>query len=144
MWGCVIGVALAMWRFCTRGKPADADRPSPSCVKGLRMAMVFSVVTAAWLLFKLPDFNHVVRYVGAIFTNWHQAPSLPRVYKVLVFSLPVVMYHVAYLALANTRLPRSEQWSRLRPWAAPVAYGTMLFLLVVNSGTSGEFIYFQF
>ena len=141
IWGTTHGLALAIERFF---KQRGVKLPDNPFVATLQILGVFSVVTAAWLLFKLPDFNHVVRYVGAIFTNWHQAPSLPRVYNVLVFSLPVVMYHVAYLALANTTLPRSEQWSRLRPWAAPVAYGTMLFLLVVNSGTSGEFIYFQF
>lgn len=140
IWGTVHGVALALEKLCK-------DRvklPSNAVTATIQMVGVFLVVTLAWLLFKLPNFSDALRYLEAIVANWGNYIDSPRIYNVLIFSVPVVMYHVAYLALENTSLRASFAWPRLQTWAAPVSYGVMLFLIVVNSGVSGDFIYFQF
>ena len=37
---------------------------------------------------------------------------------------------------------RLQHW--VTPWARPIAYGAMLFLIITNAGIGGAFIYFQF
>ena len=103
--------------------------------------MVFTVVTAAWLLFKLPNFNDVIRYIAAIARNGSKPANMSNVYNLMLLSLPVVLYHALYLARGT--MHSLATWSPRR-LAMPLAYGTMIFLIVVNSGSSGDFIYFQF
>jgi alginate O-acetyltransferase complex protein AlgI len=142
-------------------------------VSAAKMLLVFSVVTAAWLLFKFPNFSHAVQYVRAIGRNPWSTGFSPRVFTMLLLSLPVVLYHLAYLlrAVPDARdagpdfpdAPASQwalwshqllsaprvlwghvtRWSDIG-WVRPVAYGIMLFLILVNSSNAGEFIYFQF
>ena len=105
--------------------------------KALQMLFIFSSVTLAWLLFKLPDFDHVIAYMRAIFSNMRIGNLQPLIlFFVLLFSIPVVAYHLIYLW---TRTPRPVM-ARIKP----IIYGIMLFLILVNSGGGASFIYFQF
>ncbi len=132
VWGGFHGAGLALERFLSR-RISLPDRP---WVRLLRMVAVFGFVTFAWLLFKLPEFSHVIAYVRAIFSNTN-GESYAIIYAVLVYSLPVVLYHLHYLYKDQLPALRTRQ-------LAPVAYGTMLFLLLTNSGAPGAFVYFQF
>jgi hypothetical protein len=65
-------------------------------------------------------------------------------FQIALFSFPVVFMHLydafkPQLAALRSRLPEPG-----RAWSEAAAYGTMLWLIMVNSGTPGEFIYFQF
>jgi alginate O-acetyltransferase complex protein AlgI len=181
-WGTVHGLALAAERFVAgrRAKREVAAGPAAPLSWPLRASVrlgktlgVFFVVTVAWLLFKFPDFDHVLAYVRATGRNpWNQAFA-PRVFAMLLLSAPVVVYHLAYAARARPDRRRLSPpfpdgpaswwaiWShqaRRAPlvlwghvtrwptngWVRPVAYGVMLFLILVNAGNPGEFIYFQF
>jgi alginate O-acetyltransferase complex protein AlgI len=89
------------------------------------------------LLFKLPDFSHVIEYVRCMFTNTHIANVQPIIlFFTALFSIPPILYHLMYLW---TRKPRPSL-ARIKP----VLYGIMLFLILVNSGGGASFIYFQF
>ena len=163
LWGTVHGGALAIERFLRDRSGADKRDPAldPWYMQAGQMLFVFFVVTAAWLLFKLPDFSHVVEYVKATARNWDKPVSVGRVYNLVLFSIPVIAYHVGYLvyegrqrraavtkaAAASPLAPVSPipaHVSPMRSWAQALAYGLMLFLIAADSGTSGEFIYFQF
>lgn len=132
VWGAWHGVALAAERAIAGPHPRE---PSGPVMSVLRWALVFSVVTLGWLLFKLPDFSHVLAYFQAIADSpW--APGLSnRARAILLLSLPVVLYH-AHHALRD------------RPWAAAAlkqpAFGAMAFFVVMNAGPDTPFIYFQF
>lgn len=133
VWGSFHGGALAVERFL-KDKIKIAERPWHVPVK---MVLVFLFVTMAWLLFKLPDFDHVIAYVQAIGANTGRGLEGPLIGFIVIYSLPVFVYHMAYLLQARPAWP---QVARLDPlW-----YGVLLFLVVVNSGSSGAFIYFQF
>ena len=93
-----------------------------------------TIATFAWLFFKLPSIEHIFAYVSSLRKNLDVSPDLPLVYYISLFSCPVILYHVIYLW-------KNEEAKRL---FEPVAFGAMLFLLFVQRGTSGEFIYFQF
>lgn len=133
VWGFFHGLMLAVERlFKDLGWSTKDKLP-----RFIHMLFTFSMVTLAWLLFKLPDFNHVIGYVQAIFDNTGNGDPQPLLlFFVLLFSIPVVVYHLLYL------------WARTpRPAMAvikPVCYGIMLFLILVNSGSGASFIYFQF
>lgn len=72
--------------------------------------------TLAWLLFKLPDFDHVIAYIRAIFSNTGMDGLQPLIlFFVLLFSIPVVAYHLLYLW---TRTPRPAM-ARI----TPIIYG---------------------
>jgi alginate O-acetyltransferase complex protein AlgI len=130
VWGAYHGMALAVERLARdRG-----FRPLKNA--WLRRLWVFGVVTIGWLLFRLPEFGHAVLYLQKIFTN-RSIGNLELVGLVLVYCLPVVIYHLGSLYL-------DKEKSMYRTAIQPLAYGLMIFLIFTNAGSSGDFIYFQF
>ncbi|MBN1981131.1 MAG: MBOAT family protein [Chitinivibrionales bacterium] len=133
IWGGAHGLALAAERFIK-----DHIRISDTIwFSAMRIFFVFCYVTTAWLLFKLPNFDQTVQFVIALFNNRSRQNSYSIISSVLLFSLPVVAYHLRYL-ISNT------QWFKLMVRIDSIIYGILLFLIVTNSGIAGEFIYFQF
>jgi alginate O-acetyltransferase complex protein AlgI len=133
VWGAWHGMALAIERPFLRTWWFTTANP---VVQALRALAVFTWVTAAWLLFKLPEFGQARAYVASVGGNIH-LPATPKLLLVVgLLSAPVLIYHAAYVVerarpglLAPLRLP---------------AYALMLALTVLNSGTTQAFIYFQF
>lgn len=131
VWGFFHGLVLAVERLI---KDIGWSVKLP---KAIHMLFIFVMVTLAWLLFKLPEFEHVVEYMRALFGNTHITNLQPIIlFFTLLFSLPVVGYHLLYLW---NQKPRAAM-TGLRP----VLYGIMLFLILVNAGGGASFIYFQF
>jgi alginate O-acetyltransferase complex protein AlgI len=134
IWGTFHGLALAVERF------AHADKPAADAhwlIRLSRMLLVFSLVTLAWLLFKLPRFGDVVLYLKALAGNTGLAPNLKMMLIIPLYALPVLAYHAHHYYLDRRPGSSLVKWHYL-------LYGTMLFLLMVDSGGSGDFIYFQF
>ncbi len=133
VWGFFHGLMLAVERFVKDLGWSMQDK----LPRAIHMLFVFSMVTLAWLLFKLPEFSHVIDYLRSIANNTGGSEiQPPLVFFVLLFSIPVVLYHLLYL------------WTRrerpLMTTLRPLFHGTMLFLILVNSGSGASFIYFQF
>lgn len=129
VWGLWHGAGLAIERACT----APAWIASRNPVLGLlRVFAVFAFVTLGWLLFKLPDFGEAVQYVSAMFTNTDIRPSLLRCLVIVAYSLPVVAYHL--LPTSRFRSPEHQM----------AVEGLLLGAIILNSGSSSAFIYFQF
>lgn len=130
VWGAYHGAALALERLAR-------DRGfRPLKIVWLRRLWVFALVTVGWLLFRLPEFSHALIYLQKIMTN-KPFGNPERVSLVLTYCLPVLIYHLAYLYVDK----RSAAYRNI---VQPLAYGTMLFLILTNAGSSGDFIYFQF
>lgn len=131
VWGFFHGLVLALERLV---KDLGWGVKLP---KVLHMLFIFCMVTLAWLLFKLPEFGHVIEYMKALVGNTHVVNIQPIIlFFTILFSVPVIVYHLLYLW---TREPRPAL-ERIRP----VLYGIMLFLILVNAGGGASFIYFQF
>lgn len=133
VWGIFHGLALAIERFFIEVK-FSFKRSEYKIVKAI---WVFVCVSFAWLLFKLPEFDHVIKYFKALANNTHVYTDPLRVYYIILFSMPVVLYHLNYLVKAKTTI---IPLNKLKP----AILGCMLFLIVFNSGSPQDFIYFQF
>ncbi|HEY4799759.1 MAG TPA: MBOAT family protein, partial [Bacteroidia bacterium] len=98
--------------------------------------LVFAFVTMAWLLFKLPKFEEVIEFCKALFHNYRKEDNIPLINYILLYSFPVVAYHAMYLLNQKNRMQLHK--------IDFIIYGLMLFMIAVNSGPAGSFIYFQF
>lgn len=132
LWGLAHGLALAVEKL------AGYDRPSHHvAVRLVRGVLVFAFVTLAWLLFKLPHFADVVGFAQSVARNGALYNDGRLIACILVYSSPVVLYHLYYVLRHQTARRPVVQLQYL-------AYGLQLFLILVNSGSAGTFIYFQF
>lgn len=101
--------------------------------RGLRIVIVFSLVSYAWLFFKLDDFMYVVEYSNSLFSNWS---ILPNKFNILVMTLLMIPVFAAHLLI----LFKFEINKRLRG----LSLGFMLFCIIFAAGDASGFIYFQF
>jgi alginate O-acetyltransferase complex protein AlgI len=136
IWGTFHGLLLAIERFIT----THVKVKQTALVVTIKAVFVFVTVTLAWLLFKLPEFTHVIAYLKALAGNWQRPHNGLPIVLVLTYSIPVIGYHLVYL-LRSTESIRTQQ---LISKCEPLLFGLMLFLIVTNSGSSNSFIYFQF
>ncbi len=132
-WGMAHGLALAVERFFG----LDQKKSRSVFFKILQGTVVFIYVTFAWLLFKLPDFQHVLLYLKAIVNNMTIPMGKRKVLLSAVYMFPVFALHVSYLL-------RSSFPENIIQRLKVSAYAVMLFLILTNSGGAGAFIYFQF
>ena len=130
VWGTFHGLALAAERLGRNWIRLPENR----WVSVLRALTVFSFVTLAWLLFKLSKFSDVLSYLGAILHN-RAATDPALVGHVFFYSLPVAGYYAWYLL--------KQRWSRATDYEF-LLFGIMLAAIILDSGTTGKFIYFQF
>jgi hypothetical protein len=133
--GTFHGLLLALERLFTRRH--DSGIPPHRSASALRMSLVFTLVTLEWLLFKLPRFGDSLLYISSIFGNWNLPLIKINACIIVIYSIPVAALHFFHL-WAEGRTADAK-WD-----FTPLAYGTMLFLVAVNSGVGGDFIYFQF
>jgi alginate O-acetyltransferase complex protein AlgI len=134
VWGLAHGLGLAVERLVNDRWPFRA----PQWLAALRGLWVFAYVTLAWLLFKLPEFSQVISYLQAIGTNGFLGNDAGLIAHIAIYSFPVWAYHAWYL------LSRRPRWAAWQQQYSYWVYGAMLFMIAVNSGSSGAFIYFQF
>src|SRR5262249_10640911 len=128
VWGGFHGLALSAEKFLS-----EHIKIKPRRIINLMKAMlVFSFVTLAWLLFKLPDFEHVIGYFRALKHNIRYDDDTSLITYLLVYSSPVIVYHFVYLQKSKLHLHSKR--------IEYIPYAIMLFLILVNSGSSGTFI----
>jgi len=138
VWGGAHGLALILERALRGPHPAPA-RGWAGLAQG---TLVFGGVTLAWLLFCLPA-GEAVAYLAGIATRWDAPLVLGPLFRIALFSLPVIVLHVHALAPGRTPDWRAAFRSD-GSWATAAVAGAMLFALVFDSGEPGDFIYFQF
>ncbi|RJP80134.1 MAG: MBOAT family protein [Desulfobacteraceae bacterium] len=133
VWGTFHGAGLATERFFRN----RLSIPKNTGSNAIKMIAVFTFVTFAWLLFKLPEFNHFIQLMITLPRNIDMIINVQVVLQVAVYSLPIILYHLIYLY--RNKIP--VLYMNLME---PAIYGFMLFMIITNSGSPNEFIYFQF
>jgi alginate O-acetyltransferase complex protein AlgI len=137
VWGAFHGGALSIERFLSGRVNTNTAMTDSPLITATKRLMVFAFVSLAWLLFKLPQFSDVVEYFKAMIHNPSLAFDSTLCGYIFVYSCPVVFYHAWYL----WRRQPSTVGFKMPAFAL---YGTLLFLILVNSGSTDAFIYFQF
>jgi len=144
VWGLWHGIGLAIERFLNGRKESSRSSERSGVVlvwfkSILQMTWVFAFVTFGWLFFKLNNFADVVAYLSAIGANTQLDHNKIVLFNIAVFSLPVVLYHLAYLAIGQSRVFQGCFRS-----VEPYLYALLLVAVLTNGGIPGEFVYFQF
>jgi alginate O-acetyltransferase complex protein AlgI len=132
-WGAMHGFFLMLERLVFKDKLKERGRNI------IGITCVFTVVTVLWLLFKLTDFSYFLLFFKAIYQNTHIHFKLGiDELSILFYALPVILYHVAYLAKDTAFFKGKYNKAEL------LLFGCMFFFIMVDSGPQGAFIYFQF
>jgi alginate O-acetyltransferase complex protein AlgI len=133
VWGTMHGVLLVSERMLL-GK-IEEKSPHAIRIRPLRIGFVFFCVSMLWIFFKLPNFDHATAYLSGMFTA-SAVPGQAKFFNslALLYSLPVIIQHLAPASLLETARRRAE----------PYLYGLMVALMCVEAGPSTSFIYFQF
>ncbi|HEY9890905.1 MAG TPA: MBOAT family protein, partial [Candidatus Sericytochromatia bacterium] len=99
-----------------------------------------------WLLFKLPDFGQVLDFLRTMKHNFKLPINQALTNPVLIFSLPVVVYHLLHLpALSGDKIDKfKKSENQVYNLFKDIVLGGMLVMIILNSGSPNEFIYFQF
>lgn len=135
VWGIGHGILLLIERFLEQNLPFEL--PKNRIVLFLKACLVFSCVSLLWLLFRLPNFEVAVRYLNLIRSNWNTASDWELISFLLLFSIPVFLYH-AY----GWYKERCD--CRTNEWISSAGYALLLLSIILNRGPSAAFIYFQF
>lgn len=152
VWGFFHGLGLAIERLLNLPIQSREDNGNNALSwlnylgQFCRVLAVFTFVTFGWLLFKLPKFDQAVDFVATLFKNTDEGLQLIYIVPVLIFSLPVLLYHLPYYPAFRQSSVRAIASSKSR-WltlATDLTFGLMLAFLLLNSGSSTAFIYFQF
>jgi alginate O-acetyltransferase complex protein AlgI len=133
IWGSFHGAALAIERYLS----SVIHIKTNVVIKLLKRLMVFSFITLAWLLFKLPHFEHVIEFFKSLFNNGNLGDDFTKITYIFLYSSPVLIYHLFYLWKKRNVYVKIKNIEY-------VFYGIMFFLIIVNSGSSNAFVYFQF
>jgi alginate O-acetyltransferase complex protein AlgI len=133
VWGSFHGIALAVERFFSE----NFSFKKSGLITFINGVIIFSFVTISWLFFKLPNLSHAIKYLECISTNISMPDNYARITYIAVYSSPVFFYHLSYLLSYR---PQFFYFKKVQF----LFYGMILFLILVNSGSSGAFIYFQF
>jgi alginate O-acetyltransferase complex protein AlgI len=140
LWGGLHGVALIAERLA-RGSRFYSSRLLP--VRIARAALVFSVVTLAWIFFRLPRFSEAAGFFLALRDNWRLPFQAGPAVVIALYSLPVILYHGRYLWRRSNASPEMAM-SPGRMRLEPIAYGVLASAILLNAGPIDAFIYFQF
>ncbi len=134
VWGLAHGLLLAIERFWDNLFPyIGLNR----FIKPLKVVFIFIIISFLWLLFKLP-FVQVLEYFKTLRLNINMPVNTNNINMILLYSLPVIVYHVLFLLRDNIKV---SVWVVRYSY---IVYGFLITMILLNSGPKGAFIYFQF
>lgn len=141
VWGGLHGLYLAAERFLReRFRGARIARTT-----GFRVflgLLTYFLVNLTWVFFRAEDFPTAWRLVRSMLLLQPGGELVLGTYLVSVVSAVTLGMLAAHWSLRNRRL---EDVVARTPWGlTAVAWGTMLFLIIITQGSGDAFIYFQF
>jgi alginate O-acetyltransferase complex protein AlgI len=116
-------------------------RPGPFALFGLGL-LTYALVNLTWVFFRAKDFTiawQVLR--GMVGMNAAAKPILATVYIAVVATIIPLLVAIHWY-MRNRTL--ESALARVPPLVIGVAWGLMIFLIVISQGAGNAFIYFQF
>ncbi len=146
VWGGAHGLLLASERALIKGGFLPTSQDSPLILKILQGLVVFTMVTILWLFFILPDFSSFFLYWQEVISgSLSFSPNI--LFGIVLFSLPVVIHHFYGILKSPPERAFDQQGLlnyRVVSWAEVPLLGILLACIILNYGSAGSFIYFQF
>lgn len=139
VWGFWHGSALVVERAC---RNLAFYHSRNFAVRILRVALVFGVVTAGWLLFRMPNFHDVIAFFGALGRNGNAPISRANALMILLYVSPVALYHLNYVI--RRRLNELGRGGIVSGRLRSAGFGLLCAAILLNPGPPQTFIYFQF
>jgi len=140
VWGLWHGGALVIERFFSNSR---FYRVQSILIRTLRIGLVFVVVTMGWILFKLPHFSDVLGFSHALIANRALPFGKSVPFFITIYSIPIIAYHALYLMRRG-----GVEGFFFRIFNAirgeSIILGGMTAAIILASGDSSAFIYFQF
>jgi alginate O-acetyltransferase complex protein AlgI len=144
IWGGAHGVCLALERLMgVKVEGEKVGKRGHGLLATARIFLIFNLVSFLWLLFQLTDIRHVGSYFREV-AAFRSGNSPQIMFAVLFFGFPVIIYHIWGMIRPYYWKEFSVKKPRLAALFTNGAYAILLFLIIVNSGSSGSFLYFQF
>lgn len=152
VWGIFHGCGLAVERLLGEKQKSKSDSSKAKAKyiqviwNVIQWLIVFGFVSLGWLFFNL-SFSQSLDFIITMIRNISVQPDVRLVLPVLIFSLPVIIYHGIYqISCLSPQLSQefSRLFNRISKWGQDLAWAIMLALIFLNSGSSNAFIYFQF
>jgi len=150
VWGAFHGVGLILERLFNEQVQTRLNNSLPIWLEFvcelIKIVLIFSFVSIGWLLFKLPDFGQALDFLNTMSHNLRLPTNQAVTNPVIIFSVPVIVYHLLNLPIIQTLSKEYCSKLNLTSWniCRDLAFGGMVAMIILNSGTSNEFIYFQF
>lgn len=139
IWGAIHGVAQVIEKLLY-GKRIKEIGNCLTIANVLRVVLTFSIVSFAWIFFRLPDVGEVFIVIGKIFTNTGH-----------LFVEPTLLLGIASLAILIIKDSCDQFGSRIRLFNSKYAAIRYLsvavlicYILLLGVLEGGQFIYFQF
>lgn len=146
IWGGAHGLLLALERLMgvkVQSQERQHFGMLDFLISSCRIFLIFNLVSLLWLLFQLPNFKDVLLYLHELSLLQHGG-SPQILFTVVFFGMPVILYHFWALLRPLCWDPFKATNPDLATYLMNGVYGMLLFLIIVNSGGSGSFLYFQF
>ena len=139
VWGGLHGLYLAAERFL-RGRFAGF-RPGPLALAGLGL-LTFILTNITWVFFRAKTFDKAWTVLsGMAGANARATPLLAAAYLITT-SLIVAGIVSAHAYMRNRTLEHVV--ARTHPAAIALVWSAMAFAVIIEQGSGGAFIYFQF
>lgn len=130
IWGGFHGLLLALERGILRRKVWEGR-----VMTGLRMTLVFLLVSLAWSFFKLPEISEAALFIKQALFSWTGEIKQKKEALVVAFYASLVfLYH------CHSKVNLIDRWR----YGREVVYGLMIYTMIVNGNSDDAFIYFQF
>jgi alginate O-acetyltransferase complex protein AlgI len=141
IWGLWHGALLAIERLLGVGEPTFGLRTV--LIGPIRIALTFCLVTFGWLLFRLEHLGDVVLLAQAFTRPWQAVDSTTTgnasVTTIYALSAIVIPFHLPLRPLRSY-----DMVDALIEWSRPFVLGSLVAVILMASGSSHAFIYFQF
>ncbi|WP_310429104.1 MBOAT family O-acyltransferase [Chamaesiphon sp. VAR_48_metabat_135_sub] len=149
IWGSFHGIALVLERFFSNKIDVklhtNGNRWYQFVLDTLNILVVFCFVSIGWLFFKLSDIGQVFNFVNTMIRNVNLPNNNSYIEFVLLFSSPIIVYHLIHLPCMNILTTKQmSKYENSWKFCKNTALGVMIVMIILNSGNSSGFIYFQF
>lgn len=140
IWGAIHGIAQVVEKLAY-GQRMKTIPEGLNLMNVLRIVLTFSIVSFAWIFFRMPTAQEAFYVIKGIFTN----PGSPYVDLHTLFFAGLSFVIMATKDVVDEYIPK---WKLLKSNHLVVSFATcivlLMFILLIGKLDSSSFIYFQF